>query len=75
MGKLLSIIIGTACMVIGIVLIFVFSEAFVLGLQFLLMLILIIGGLIALIAGISEIKDSLAAKKEEDKEEKKEEDK
>jgi len=67
MGKILSIIIGTACVVLGVVLIFVFSEAFLFGLQFLVMLILILGGLIALIAGISEIKDSLAAKKEEEK--------
>ncbi|NQT95624.1 MAG: hypothetical protein HQ572_04160 [Candidatus Omnitrophica bacterium] len=74
MGKILSIIIGTACVVVGVVFIFVFNEAFLLGLQFLATLILILGGLIAVIAGISEIKDSLTAKKSEEtkNEEKKE---
>ena len=43
-----------------------------LGLEFLIMFALILGGVIAVIAGISEIKDSLAAKKEEPKEETKE---
>lgn len=69
MGKIVSIIGGTAAFVIGIVLAFVWSEAFILGLQFMIMLVLAMGGLIAVIAGISEIKDSLAAKKEEDKKE------
>jgi hypothetical protein len=67
-GKIISIIGGTAAMVIGIVLIFAWNRAFILGLQFSVMLILVLGGLIALIAGISEIKDALAAKKEEKKE-------
>ncbi|MFH1867744.1 MAG: hypothetical protein ABH843_02120 [Candidatus Omnitrophota bacterium] len=76
MGKIVSIIGGTAAIVVGIMLIFLWNEAFVLGLQFLAMIILAMGGLIAVIAGVSEIKDSLAAKKEESKEEcKKEEEK
>ncbi len=69
MGKIISIIGGTAAIVIGIMLVFVWNEAFILGLQFMIMLILALGGLIAVIAGVSEIKDSLAAKKEEDKKE------
>ena len=67
MGKIISIIGGAVAIVIGVILIFAWNEAFVLGLQFLVMLVLILGGLIAAIAGISEIKDSLAAKKEEAK--------
>ena len=73
MGKIASIIGGTAAAVVGLILIFVWNKAFVLGLQFLIMFALILGGVIAVIAGISEIKDSLAAKKEEPKEEPKEE--
>jgi Na+-transporting methylmalonyl-CoA/oxaloacetate decarboxylase gamma subunit len=77
MGKIISIIGGTAAVVIGIILaFFVWSKALVLGIQFMLMFILILGGLIAVVAGISEIKDSMAAKKEDQKQEdKKEEDK
>ena len=73
MGKVASIIGGTAAAVVGLILIFVWNKAFVLGLEFLIMFALILGGVIAVIAGISEIKDSLVAKKEESKEEPKEE--
>ena len=74
MGKIASIIGGTAAAVVGLILIFVWNKAFVLGLEFLIMFALVLGGVIAVIAGISEIKDSFAAKKEEpkDKEETKE---
>lgn len=65
MGKILSIIGGAAAIFIGAMLFFAWNEAFILGLQFSVIAILIFGGLIALIAGISEIKDSVAAKKEE----------
>ena len=77
MGKIISIIGGTVAVVIGLVLaLFAWREAFILGIEFLIMLVLILGGLIAVIAGISEIKDSLVVKKEEEvKEEVKEEDK
>lgn len=68
MGKILSVVGGAVAIVIGVVLIFAWALAFKLGLEFLVMLILILGGLIAMIAGISEIKDSIAAKKEEKKE-------
>ena len=71
MGKMLSVIGGIAAIVIGVILFFTWSRALVLGIQFSIMAILIFGGLIALVAGISEIKDSIAAKKEEKKEEKK----
>ncbi len=72
MGKVLSVIGGIAAIIIGVILFFVWTRALVLGIQFSIMAILVFGGLIALVAGISEIKDSIAAKKEEKKEEKKE---
>ncbi|MDP8298060.1 MAG: hypothetical protein RAP41_07790 [Candidatus Orphnella occulta] len=77
MGKIISIIGGTVAVVIGLVLaLFAWREAFILGIEFLIMLVLILGGLIAVIAGISEIKDSLVVKKEDEVKEKvKEEDK
>lgn len=71
MGKVLSVVGGIAAIIIGVILFFVWTGALVLGIQFSVMAILVFGGLIALIAGISEIKDSIAAKKEEKKEEKK----
>ena len=67
MGKILSIIGGGAAIVIGILLLFQWTEALILGIQFSIMAVLVFGGFIALIAGISEIKDSMAAKKEESK--------
>lgn len=70
MGKILSVVGGAVAILIGVMLILAWSLAFKLGLQFLIMLILVFGGLIAVIAGISEIKDSVAAKKEEEKKEK-----
>lgn len=73
MSKIISIIGGTVAVVIGLVLaLFAWREALVLGIEFLVILVLVLGGIIAVIAGISEIKDSLAAKKED---ESKEEDK
>jgi len=72
MGKFLSVIGGAIAIIIGVILVFVWNQAFALGLQFSVMLVLVFGGLIALIAGISEIKDSMTASKEEEKEEKKE---
>lgn len=68
MGKTLSVIGGAVAILIGLMLIFRWGLAFKLGLEFLIMLVLIFGGVIAVIAGISEIKDSMAAKKEEKKE-------
>lgn len=67
MGKILSVILGALAILAGIVLIFKWNDAFVLGLEFMVMSILIFGGMIAVIAGISEIKDTQAAKKEEQK--------
>jgi len=74
-GKIISVIAGLAAIVIGIILIFVWNEAFRLGLEFLVIFILLLGGLISVIAGLSEIKDAAAGKKEEKKEEEKKEEK
>ena len=74
MGKIISIIGGTAAVVVGLMLAFLaWGRAVVLGIQFMIVFILILGGLIAVIAGISEIKDSIVSKKEEKKEESKKE--
>jgi len=74
MGKIISIIGGTAAAVVGLILaFFTWGKAVVLGIQFMIVFILILGGLIAVIAGISEIKDSITSKKEEKKEESKKE--
>ena len=73
MGKIISIIGGTVAVVVGLTLaFFAWREALILGIEFLVILILVLGGIIAVIAGISEIKDFLAARKED---EAKEEDK
>jgi small neutral amino acid transporter SnatA (MarC family) len=73
MGKYLSVVLGAAAVVFGVILFFVWSQAFRLGIQFSIMVVAVFGGLIAFIAGISEIKDSMAAGKEEKKEEDKKE--
>jgi uncharacterized membrane protein len=74
MGKIISIIGGTAAVVVGLILaFFTWTKAVVLGIQFMIIFILVLGGLIAVIAGISEIKDSMASKKEEKKAEDKKE--
>jgi len=68
-GKMAGIIGGGIAILIGVILMFSWGLAFKLGIQFLIILILLFGGLIAVIAGVSELKDSAAAKKEEEKKE------
>lgn len=67
MGKVLSIVVGLACAVIGVLLLIKWWPSFLGGLKATVPAILVLGGLVALFAGISEIKDSIAAKKEEAK--------
>ncbi len=69
MGKFLSVIIGTAVAVIGLIGLIAWRGALALVLKGSVPIILIFGGVIAVIAGISEIKDELALKKEESKKE------
>jgi len=70
MGKIISIIAGTAAVVLGLVALFSWWWSFVEILKGAIPCILIAGGLIALLAGISEIKDTAIAKKEEPAEQK-----
>lgn len=70
MGKYLSVLGGIIAIILGILGLVCWWDWFVHGLQAIMPAILVLGGIIALFAGVSEIKDSLA-KKEEKKEEKK----
>jgi len=74
MGKLISVIGGGVALVLGLILIVSWWDHFVTVLLGTIPVLLVFGGLIALFLGISEIKDEMAAKKEEKKkpEEKKE---
>jgi len=67
MGKLVSIIGGTVAVVLGVVGLLSWWWSFVELIKGVLPCILILGGLIALMAGISEIKDAIFTKKEEPK--------
>lgn len=67
MGKYLSIIIGGAVALIGLVGLIRWKYAFGLVLKGSIPVMLLLGGVIAVIAGVSELKDEAAAKKEEKK--------
>ena len=69
MGKVLSIILGLICAVAGILLLITWWPSFLGGLKATVPAMLVLGGLVAFFAGVSEIKDSIAAKKEETKKE------
>ncbi len=71
MGKYVSVIVGAAVAILGLAGLFRWSSAFVTMLKGTIPAMFIIGGIIALIAGVSEIKDEMASKKEEKKEEEK----
>ncbi|MDD5136253.1 MAG: hypothetical protein PHX20_07380 [Candidatus Omnitrophica bacterium] len=62
MGKVLSLIIGTAVAVIGVVLLVIWWSDFAIVLKGSVPVMLIFGGVIAVIAGLSELKDEMAAK-------------
>ena len=62
MGKYLAVLGGIAAIVIGIVLLIRWLVLFVSGLKAVVPAFLILCGLIALFAGISEIKDSASNK-------------
>ncbi len=67
MGKYLSVLGGIVAIALGILGLVRWWDLFIRALQATVPAILILGGLIALFAGASEIKDSLAQKKEEKK--------
>jgi hypothetical protein len=72
MGKVLTVIGGVVSLLLGVWGIVTWWELFVKGLKAAVPAILILGGLIALFAGISEIKDSIASKKREEEKKKEE---
>ena len=67
MGKYLSVIIGALAAIAGLITFIRWFGDFSLVLRGSIPLILIFGGTIAVIAGLSELKDEAAAKKEEKK--------
>jgi len=64
MGKSLSIVIGAIVAFAGIALLITWWYEFLFILKGVLPAVLILGGVIALLAGISEFKDTLKDKKE-----------
>lgn len=67
MGKYLSVIIGGAVALLGLLGLVRWWDAFALVLKGSIPAMLIFGGVIAVIAGLSELKDELASKNEEKK--------
>ena len=67
MGKVLSIVVGILVAAAGVILVIRWSYELLFVLRGTIPAILIFGGVIALIAGISELKDTLKSKKEEKK--------
>ncbi|NQU95097.1 MAG: hypothetical protein HQ549_02525 [Candidatus Omnitrophica bacterium] len=64
MGKFLGVTIGVVVAFIGLVLLIAWWYEFLFILRGVIPVLLIFGGGIALIAGLSELKDTLKAKKE-----------
>jgi hypothetical protein len=69
MGKFMSIIIGAVVAVVGLIGLLRWKAALLIMLKGTIPAILIFGGVIAVIAGLSELKDEMASKKEETKKE------
>ena len=69
MGKVLSIIGGTAAILLGVLGLISWWWSFVELFKGMVPCFLIMGGVIAIFAGVSELKDELASKKEEPKKE------
>ncbi len=67
MGKYTSVVIGAAVVAIGVIGLIRWIGPFVIILKGCVPALLIFGGAIAVIAGLSEMKDETAAKKEETK--------
>ncbi len=64
MGKFMGITIGAIAAFIGLVLLIAWWYEFLFVLRGVIPAILILGGVVALFAGISELKDTLKSKKE-----------
>ncbi len=65
MGKILSLLIGAVVSVVGLILLIAWWYQFVMILQGVIPVVLILGGVIAVVAGFSELKDILKSKGEE----------
>jgi hypothetical protein len=59
MGKIMSVIIGTIVAFLGLILLIVWRYEFFIVLRGILPLLLIVGGTVAIFAGVSELKDVL----------------
>ena len=64
MGKILSVILGVLAALLGVILLINWWGWFLRGLMAAIPAMLIFGGIIALIAGVSEMKDAIQSKKE-----------
>jgi hypothetical protein len=70
MAKVLSIFGGTIATLIGIILLFKWIKIVIIGLQFCIVVALLLGGLMAVLFGIIEIRDARELKKMEQEEKK-----
>ena len=70
MGKFLSIIGGIIAILIGIILLFKWITSIIIGLQFCIVAALLLGGLMAILFGIIEVRDARELKKMEQEEKK-----
>ena len=70
MAKVLSIFGGTIATLIGIILLFKWIKIVTIGLQFCIVVALLLGGLMAVLFGIIEIRDARELKKMEQEEKK-----
>ena len=68
MGKVLSIFGGTIATLIGIILLVKWITNVIIGLQFCIVVALLLGGLMAVLFGIIEIRDARELKKMEQEE-------
>lgn len=75
MGKVLAIVGGLIAVILGVYGLIAWWSSFILVIKGTIPAFLILGGIIALVAGIGEIKDAIARKREEKEEKKKEEEK
>jgi len=67
MGKILNVVVGLIIGVVGVILLLAWWYEFLFLIRATLPVILVLAGLIALIAGLSELKDSGKAASEEKK--------
>jgi hypothetical protein len=70
MGNVVSIFGGTIAILIGIILLFKWIKIVIIGLQFCIVVALLLGGLMAVLFGIIEIRDARELKKMEQEEKK-----